>query len=54
MAREVIKDGNTTLIWNDDRATRDPKEIQEILDDIADSAKRNIVAAAVGKEMNTA
>lgn len=52
MTKQIIKDGNTTLIFDDSRA--DPAAVSSILADIGYDARRNIVAAAVDKEINTA
>lgn len=48
----VVRDGNTVLKWNESRAVRDPTEIKKILDDIARCAVRDIIRAAVEKQMN--
>lgn len=49
---KMIKDGNTILEWDESRAVRRAEEVQAIIDNIIDGAKKSIIAAEVAKVSN--
>lgn len=45
-----IKDGNTTIIFNDEYAAKTPEEIQAVLDEASRVVTNSLINAAIKKQ----